>query len=346
MDQNTQRRLFDFLRALVDIDSTTGREGDVARFVSAWLQQLPGVEVELQAIPDPDSPFERCNLIARCGHPRVVLSTHLDTVPPFFPSREDDDFIHGRGACDAKGIIAAQVFAAAELLAAGVSDFGLLFVAGEERNSAGAFAANLTPPQPPPRFLINGEPTQSKIITAGKGVLRMNLKAQGRAAHSAYPELGESAINKLLDALARLRALALPVDPQLGPTHVNIGTIRGGCAPNVIADQAEAEIMFRLVGDAEPVKNQAMAVVQGLAQLETVLEMPAIRLHSLPDFPTGTVAFGTDIPNLTAWGQPLLFGPGSIHVAHTPAEHIAKSELAAAVGVYADLVGRLQAEKS
>lgn len=346
MDQNTQRPLFDFLRALVDLDSTTGREGGVARFVAGFLQNLGGLQVELQPVPDPDPGFDRFNVVARCGQPAVVLSTHLDTVPPFFPSREDDDCIYGRGACDAKGIIAAMVFAAAELLRAGVSDFGLLFVSGEERNSAGAIAANLTPPQPAPRFLVNGEPTESKLITAGKGVLRLNLRSQGRAAHSAYPELGDSAIDKLLDALARLRALPLPNDPELGPATLNIGTIRGGRAPNVIADHAEAEIMFRLVGNSAPLWSQIHAATKGLAVVEPVLELPAIRLRSLPGFPTATVAFGTDIPQLSAWGQPLLFGPGSIHLAHTPDEKIAKAELVAAVATYSRLVRQLTAEFS
>lgn len=346
MDQNTQRRLFDFLRALVDIDSTTGREGDAARFVASFLQQLPGLRVQLQPVSDPEPGLDRFNVLAFCGQPAVVLSTHLDTVPPFIASREDDGFIHGRGACDAKGIIAAQVFAAAQLLLAGVSGFGLLFVSGEERNSAGAIAANLTPPSPAPRFLINGEPTESKIITAGKGVLRLNLKAQGRAAHSAYPELGDSAIDKLLDALTRLRALPLPRDPDLGSASLNIGTIRGGRAPNVIPDHAEAEVMFRLVSESGPLWSLIRQAAGPLVELEPVLELPPIRLRTVPGFPTATVAFGTDIPQLTAWGEPLLFGPGSIHLAHTPAEHIAKADLVAAVEVYARLVRSLSSEIS
>ncbi len=329
-------KLFRFLRELVDVDSTTGREGEAGEKAAAFLERAGGFAVERWPV-EPG----RTNVFARrlpAGAPlHAVLSTHLDTVPPFFPSREEAGAIYGRGACDAKGIVAAMIFAALELARAGDDGFGLLFVVGEERNSAGALAANLRPQGA--RWLINGEPTESRLIRAGKGVLRLNLRAHGRCAHSAYPELGESAITKLLDGLERLRRLPLPADPVLGPTTLNVGTLRGGRAPNVIPDEAEAEVMIRLVADSAPLKADiAAALAAAGVEHEFVLEFPPIRLETAPGFATGVVAFGTDIPNLSAWGRPVLFGPGSIHLAHTSDEHILKSELVAAVDAYVRLV--------
>lgn len=336
-------KLFAFTRALVDVDSTTGREGEAAALAAEFLRQA-GVFDEVALWPVAEG---RDNVFARRGTPRVVLSTHLDTVPPFFPSREDDTALYGRGACDAKGIAAAMSFAALTLAEQDVTDFGLLFVVGEERNSAGAIAANARAPEGV-AYLINGEPTESKLIRAGKGVLRVALRAHGRAAHSAYPELGESAIDKLLSALERLRALKLPHDDVLGATTLNIGTIRGGRAPNVIPDEAEAELMFRLVSDGTPLRLEVEAALEAEVEHEFVLEIPPVQLLTLEDWDTGTgvVAFGTDIPQLTRWGTPLLFGPGSIHVAHTPAEFIPKKELSSAVGRYATLVRSLKSSKS
>lgn len=337
-------KLFAFTRALMDLDSTTGREGEASRFVAEFLRRA-GFAVEMwEAAPG------RPNVYAGAGGAaRVVLSTHLDTVPPFLPSREDAEAIRGRGACDAKGICAAQIFAGLELVRRGVRDFGFLFVVGEERDSAGAMAANPRQPElaPAVEYLINGEPTESRLIQAGKGVLRLRLRARGRAAHSAYPELGESAIEKLLDALQRLRALPLPESAEFGAATMNIGTIAGGRAPNVIADEAAAELMFRTVpGAAEALEAEARRAIAGLVECERVLELAPIRLETLPGFPTGVVAFATDIPNLGAWGKPLLFGPGSIQVAHTPDEFIMKRELAEAVETYARLVESLLARRS
>lgn len=336
-------KLFAFTRALVDVDSTTGREGEAAALAADFLRHT-GVFDEVALWPVEPG---RENVFARRGTPRVVLSTHLDTVPPFFPSREDGSAIYGRGACDAKGIAAAMSFAALALAEKDVTDFGLLFVVGEERNSAGAIAANARAPEGV-AFLINGEPTESKLIRAGKGVLRVALRAHGRAAHSAYPELGESAIDKLLNALERLRALKLPHDDVLGPTTLNIGTLRGGRAPNVIADEAEAELMFRLVSDGTPLRAAVEAALEAEVEHEFVLEIPPLRLLTLDHWEPGTgiVAFGTDIPQLTRWGTPLLFGPGSIHVAHTPAEFIPKKELSRAVDRYATLVRSLKTKES
>jgi acetylornithine deacetylase len=332
---------FALTRALVDIESTTGREKAVGEYLFATLSDLAASgegTVERMAV-GPD----RFNVLATWGAPEIVLSTHMDTVPPFFPSSEDDEFIRGRGACDAKGILAAMICAVECLLAAGIRNFGLLSVVGEEKDSLGALTAAKNPRGT--KFLINGEPTQNQLAVGSKGTLRYSLTAHGRLAHSAYPELGESAIEKLLDALNALRRLPLPQDPLLGKSTLNIGTISGGHAPNVIADKAHADLMFRTVGDAEPIRAALRTAVDGKVEMEEVLHTPAVQLAMVPGFETTVVAFTTDIPNFRgAWGQPLLIGPGNIHLAHTAEERIAKKELLGAVGMYTRLVQRLLKE--
>ncbi len=283
----------------------------------------------------------RFNVLATWGNPIVTLSTHMDTVPPFLPSREDAEQIWGRGSCDAKGIIASMIGAAENLLAAGAKNFGLLFVIGEERNSAGAVAASKSPRGS--RYLINGEPTENKLALASKGALRFELVARGKFAHSAYPELGESAIEKLLDALEAIRRVRLPESKLLGPSTLNIGTISGGVAPNVIPDSASAEILVRLVGDAAPVRQALEAAAGSRAELREVLCIPAIEFQRVDGFATTVVSYTTDVPMFAgAWGKPLLLGPGTIHVAHTSEERIAKSDLLQAVQLYADAVRQLQ----
>jgi acetylornithine deacetylase len=330
--------VFELTRRLIDIESITGNERRVGDFLFAQLSALTArFGGDLERMPVEPG---RDNLFAKFGDPAVVLSTHMDTVPPFIPSREDDSDIWGRGACDTKGIIAAMLTAAEELLSAGQRDLGLLFVVGEERNSAGALAAAQT--SRGSRFLINGEPTGNKLALGSKGALRYMIVARGKMAHSAYPELGESAIDKLLDALQRVRQLPLPSHPLLGPSTLNIGRIEGGRAPNVIADQAQAELLIRVVDDAVELRRAIESAVQPEAQAEQVLFIPAVHLGSLDGFPTTVVAFTTDIPAFgDAWGQPYLIGPGNIHVAHTSEERIPKAELAEAVTLYKQLVERL-----
>ena len=323
-------------RRLVDIDSTTGREGDVARVLAGDLRSL-GFHVEEQAVKD-----DRINVFARLdAEPVVVFSTHIDCVPPFFPSREQDGRLYGRGACDAKGIAAAQVLAAEQLRAAGESRIGLLFVAGEERGSDGARLANRHPPAGV-QYLVDGEPTDSRLGIATRGAVRVRLSATGRAAHSAYPELGESAIDKLLEALTIIRGFSLPEDPVLGSTNYSIGLIQGGIAPNVIPPNASAELMFRTVAD-NAIIHEALSPVTSLVSLETLLDLPPVRLGTAEGFDTAIFSFGTDIPMLTNWGTPLLFGPGSIHVAHTADEYVPIDELRAAVRLYARLAEQLLA---
>jgi len=329
---------FALARSLIDIESITGQEKAVGEYLFATLSSLAassGGTVERMAV-EPD----RFNVLATWGTPEIVLSTHMDTVPPFFPSSEDEEFIRGRGACDAKGILAAMICALEYLLAAGISNFGLLSVVGEEKDSLGALTAAKNPRGT--KFLINGEPTQNRLAVGSKGTLRYWVTARGRLAHSAYPELGESAIEKLLDALNALRSLTLPQDAVLGRSTLNIGTISGGRAPNVIADEAHADLMFRTVGDPEPIRAALRAAIDGKVEVEEVLYTPAVHLASLPGFDTTVVAYTTDIPNFRgAWGNPLLIGPGSIHLAHTAEERLAKRELLQAVAMYARLVRRL-----
>ena len=323
-----------FARSLIDIDSTTWREGAAARQLAAELSAL-GYQVTEQPVSD-----DRINVFARLSAPpQVVFSTHIDCVPPFFPSRVERGLLFGRGACDAKGIIAAQVAAAERLRANGETRFALLFVAGEERGSDGAAVANAQAP-PGVRFLINGEPTDNRLGAATRGMYRLRLNAKGRAAHSSFPELGESAIDKLLDALMVIRGLDLPDDPMLGRTHYNVGLIEGGVAPNVISPHASAELMFRIVGDGAPIRA-AVRVVESLVTIEHILEIPAVRLHTVPGFETAVFPYTTDVPVLTNWGTPLLIGPGSIHVAHTDEEHLSIAELHQAVELYTSLARSL-----
>ena len=331
----------DLTRRLVDIESLTYNEGAVGAYLDALLRER-GFAVERTAVAQPaQSRFtgERFNVYGGTGErPDVVLSTHMDTVPPFIPSSEDDLFLYGRGACDAKGIMAAQVAAAERLREAGAA-VALLFVVGEERDSAGARVANLHAKGS--RFLINGEPTDNRLALASKGALRAEIRALGTMAHSAYPELGDSAVHKLVQALHRLLALELPSVEGIGPSTLNVGVIDGGRAPNVIADAANAQVLVRLVGPSEPTRKAIEEAVAGLAEVEFTLEIPFIRMRQVEGLETMVAAFTTDIPALSNWGEPLLLGPGSIHVAHTPFEKIAKRELLRAVDLYFDVARRL-----
>ncbi len=330
-------------RQLVDIESVSGNEVAVGELLFRELCRL-GYQTRKMEVEG-----ERFNVYATSAeqpHPAVVFSTHMDTVPPFIRSTEDATRIYGRGSCDAKGIIAAQIAAAERLRSQGIY-VGLLFVVGEERDSLGAqvaneYAANERPenqhaPSPQKqgrKYLINGEPTENRIALASKGTLRVEVSASGRMAHSAYPELGESAIDKLLEALARLRAMPLPIDPEVGACTLNIGLIEGGRAPNVIPDYAHADLLYRLIGPSQDLRRQIVATAGDEVKVEFPLELPFLRLRTVDGLPTMIAAFTTDIPKLTNWGEPLLIGPGSIHVAHTEGEFIEKQQLAEAIDLY------------
>lgn len=329
--------LVSFTRQLVDIESITGNEGEAARFLQRELAKL-GYDARLMPVEG-----DRANVWATSPHqpnPAVVFSTHIDTVPPFIPSSEDEHRIYGRGSCDAKGIVATQIAAAERLKKDGIH-VGLLFLVGEERDSQGAKIANTQPKGC--KFLINGEPTDNRIAIASKGSLRLELVASGRMAHSAYPELGESAIDRLIEALHRLQQMPLPSDPEIGPCTMNIGVIEGGRAPNVIPDKARAFLLYRLVGPAEQLRKDIVATVGDLATVNFTLEIPCVRLRSFEGMPTMVAAFTTDVPALGNWGQPLLLGPGSIHVAHTEGEYVEKKELQQAVELYCGIARKLTA---
>jgi len=328
--------LFELTKSLVNIPSVTGEEGACAEFLRRELQAR-GYQVELQEV----SPG-RSNVMAFQGRPEVILSTHFDTVPPFVPADEDDEFIYGRGSCDAKGILASQILAAERLREEGVRDFGLLFLVGEETISDGAQAANSIPPGS--KYIINGEPTENKLVIGSKGNLRLDLNTRGRMAHSAYPHLGDSAIEKMLDILADLRRLELPHDPVLGASTMNIGVIAGGRAANVVPDEARAELLFRTVGDSTDLRAQLYRLLEGRCEYVFVRDTPPLMMEKLDGYETDVVAFTTDLPSLTRCGRPCLLGPGSIRDAHTDHERVRKTDLVRAVDLYCRLVRQLKAK--
>ena len=316
-----------FARELIDIESTSLSEQDAGRWLSARLRSM-GYTVAEQPVVN-----GRFNVFATLDPPVVVFSTHYDCVPPFFPSSVRDGRLYGRGSCDAKGILAAQVAAAERLRASGERRIGLLFVVGEERGSEGAQVANTL--SAGSKYLINGEPTDNRLAIATRGVLRLRFHAAGRAAHTAMPELGESAIEKLVDALVALRAIELPADPLLGRTYYTVALIEGGIAPNVIPPAASAEANFRTTRPADDVLRSVQPLAR-FVRIEEVLRVPDVRFRTFDDvgIESAVFPFTTDVPFLDNWGTPLLFGPGSIHVAHTADEHVAIEELERAVGDY------------
>lgn len=320
-------------RKLIDIPSVSGEEGDVGEFLADFLGEL-GYQVELQPVAE-----RRWNVLATWERPaRVVFSTHIDTVPPFIPSREDGDFIHGRGACDAKGILAAQVAAAERLRASDCSEIGLLFLVDEEMGSSGARAANLHEDATKCRFLINGEPTENRLAIGSKGSVRVAIHTEGRAGHSAYPEIGESAIETLLDILSEVRATPWPRDNFFGETTCNIGLISGGTRPNIIPAGARADLQIRLVSESKHVLELLERIVDGRGRVEVISITEPVRMLPVPGFDQDVVRFTTDIPHLHGWGKPLLLGPGSILDAHTAHERVSKKQLSEAVDLYVRLV--------
>jgi acetylornithine deacetylase len=328
--------VFRLTRELIDIPSVTGEEFQIGTSLGELLKRL-GYHIELQHISD-----QRSNIIAMTeARPRVVLSTHMDTVPPFIESREDDEFIYGRGACDAKGIIAAQIAAAEKLRAEGIDEIGLLFTVDEEVASAGARIANGHPLAASCEYLINGEPTDNRLATGTKGSLQATIRTEGRAAHSAYPEAGESAIEKLLEVLNDVRNIPWPGDEIFGDTTCNIGVICGGMRANVIPDRAAATLQIRLAVASESIKKLLERAVAARASIEYKSFHDPVRLMLLNGFEPMLARFTTDIPYLSNWGEPLLIGPGSILDAHTDTECVRKSDLLQAVEIYVQLVRKL-----
>jgi acetylornithine deacetylase len=327
-------------RQLVDIESVSGNEAAVG---NCLYGELCRVGYQTCRIPVEGDRFNVFATSPEQPNPAIVFSTHMDTVPPFIPSSEDATRIYGRGSCDAKGIIAAQIAASERLRREGLY-VGLLFVVGEERDSLGAKIANdyaANHPAHGAKYLVNGEPTENRIAVASKGTLRVEVTASGRMAHSAYPELGDSAIDKLIVALSRLRAMPLPSDQEIGPCTFNIGLIEGGRAPNVIPDYAHADLVYRLVSSSQDLRRQILEAAGDQVKVDFPLELPFLRLRTVDGLPTMIAAFTTDIPRLTNWGEPLLIGPGSIHVAHTDSEFIEKQQLADAIDLYCKIAKQL-----
>jgi acetylornithine deacetylase len=337
VDSLTQIRLS---RALIDIDSTTGREAEAGEWIAVCLERL-GYTVTRQPVGSDDG-TGRINVVAMRREPQVVFSTHFDCVPPFFASREEGGRLYGRGACDAKGILVSQIAAAERLRAEGEDRVGLVFVVGEERGSDGARAANGLARGS--RFLINGEPTDNRLGRATRGIYRAKLVARGRAAHSSLPHLGESAIDKLIDALVEMRRIEWPSDPALGPAFYTVGLIDGGVAPNVVSPTASAEVMFRTTGEPGPLRALMEARLGALVSVEDVLSVPPVALMTVPGFDADVFPFTTDIPWLDRWGVPLLIGPGSATVAHTADEHVEIAELHRAVDLFARLARTLMSQ--
>jgi len=326
--------LFELTKGLVNMASVTGHEKGCAEYIKGYLGQQ-GFQAELMPVSR-----DRSNVFASWGKPDIVLSTHMDTVPPFFPAHEDAEHIYGRGSCDAKGILAAQISAAERLKQDGVEDFALLFLVGEETVSDGAREANLHPRGS--QFIINGEPTENKLVIATKGNLRVDLRARGKMAHSAYPHLGINAIDKLLDVLVDLRKIPLPVSQVLGPSTLNIGVITGGRAANVVPDEATAQVLLRIVENGAPLRQRIIEVVNGRCEIDIVRETPLLMMEKLEGYETDVVAFTTDLPSLTNWGRPLLLGPGSITMAHTDRECVRKADLVEAANLYYRMVRDLK----
>ncbi len=320
---------------LLSVDSSTGRERDAVDLVGRWLVAR-GWNVTMQEV-EPG----RSNVWATRAGGGVTLSTHLDTVPPYVSPRLAGNRLYGRGACDAKGIAAAMLVAAQTLAEAGEERVDLLFVVGEEKGSPGARAANRLPATS--RWLVNGEPTESRLASGAKGAQRVIVRVRGREAHSAYPHLGSSALDPLLELLPKLRDLPLPVDETLGATTCNVGVLRAGSEANVSPGLAEAEIMIRLVGPVEPVRDAFERWAEGQAELEWGSFIPAQHFHTIDGFDVAPMAYTSDIPLLGRWGTPLLYGPGSIHVAHTPDEYIDLDELRRAVDAYMRIATELLA---
>ena len=330
--------LFDLTKSLMNIPSVSGDEEAVGFYLCDYLESL-GWTVELQKVTD-----NQHNVIAYLNDtPRVFLSTHMDTVPPFIAPTEDDGKIYGRGACDAKGIIAAQITAAEQLRKEGIEDIGLLYTVEEERASTGAKVANNHPIAAKCEYLINGEPTDNDLAIGSKGALRLMLRTKGKAAHSAYPEQGDSAIATLLDILDDVRNIDFPNDEFFGETTCNIATLGGGLALNIIPPTAEAGMLIRLTTPIEPVLEMLEGAIAGRGELEILSYSLPVKMLEVEGFKQKVVRFTTDIPHLGSWGQPLLLGPGSILDAHTKNEFVFKKDLTAAAALYADLVVKLLA---
>jgi len=316
---------------MIDIQSISGAEGPMADFLETYMAPKGWQVVRQTIAPGRDNVY-----MHRPGRtPRLIFNSHIDTVPPFFPSSRDDEWLYGRGACDTKSLIAAQLLAVENLLAEGCEDIGLLYVVGEEVDHIGMVKANDLGLDPD--FLIVGEPTESKLVRRQKGIVKARLTARGKAAHSGYPETGVSAVEILLDVLETLRKEPWPDETRLGKTTMNIGLLSGGRAANVVADEAWAEVMFRVVTSEKEISARLTELCGDRVGVEIITSNDPCDLTTLDGYETVVVAFNTDIPYLNFNGKALLWGAGSILDAHTANEKIRIADLERAVTVYGNL---------
>lgn len=327
---------FELTKQLMSIPSVTGTEREIAEFLSSHLTSL-GYRTERQNVSG-----DRFNVFAFAGEGRVMFCTHIDTVPPAtITIREDDDCLYGRGACDTKGIIAAMLEAGERLRKSGVTNFGYMFLVGEETDSVGAKAANGRKWNS--EYVIVGEPTENRLARAQKGTLMATLTVSGRACHSGYPEMGVSAIQNLWAVLQDCQSADWGNDPILGQGTLNVGVFRGGEAANIVPPQASASIMIRTVESTALVEEKMRRIVGNRATMEVVGASDPLILHVVDGFTTTVVSFGSDAPHLGNTGKRLLIGPGSILDAHTAGEKISKRALIEGVDLYEQLVRKLLA---
>lgn len=320
--------------------------------MALWLHgHLEAPEKELMEVGD-----GTLNLFLRWGTPRVVFCTHMDTVPPYIAPSFYDTEVHGRGSCDAKGQLFAMYTACKELEASGCTDFGLLILSGEETGSWGAKAFSKTGFKAP--FLIVGEPTENKMVSASKGTKSYDLRFGGKAFHSGYPEHGVSAVDLFNEFYNKLKATDFGEDPELGKTTWNIGLLHSDNPQNILSPELTCRLYFRTTFVSDEPVQRFMAEIAGQAGNDEGKtgndegkasndvtprggDRPA-RYVTLPGFESAPVAFGSDAPHLTGFGHKIICGPGTVLVAHRDDEHITLPELEDAVKIYTALYREIQ----
>ena len=327
--------MIDFLIQIMGVESTSGMENSVADHIKDNFAP-PGAELEIQEISNGTR-----NLFYKWGNPRIIFCSHFDTVPPYIPPRIEGDTIYGRGSCDAKGQIAVLAEVCKKLHEKGETNFGLLMLAGEEVGSYGARRANelITGCE----YVIVGEPTENKLIKAQKGNMLAEVEFFGKAFHSGYPEHGDNAIQRMVDFVNALNALEFPVDPVLGETTYNIGNLSADNARNIVSDHVSMKIFFRTTFlTHEILIEKVLSIIDENTKIEFAYGDPPIEFHTIEGFETGVVSYGSDAPELTNLGKPLLYGPGSIFNAHTDNEHITIPEIEKAVEDLLDIYEKLK----
>ena len=369
---------------MLEIDSTSGRERGLADFLAEkFLTQknsLSRFDVESMRADTPEGCEVPQNLFFSWGTPKVIFCSHLDTVPPYIAPHIDGSMATGRGTCDAKGQIFAMWEACKAMEDMGMTDFGLLLLAGEETGSFGAKAFNSVISTPssvisseveisPDAWVIVGEPTDNCMATAEKGTKSYDVTFSGKSCHSGYPELGASAIMYFNDFVNALRSIVFPVDEVLGETTWNIGDLVSANPQNILSDRLTCRIYFRTTFESDEMVRNIMKNIAG-PDARLRFGRPAVqdgsdivaksvapwqeamsvnlrggdaptRFEVLDGFPVKAVAFGSDAPVLKCFRHRILCGPGSIHVAHRPDEHIDIEDIETAVRNYIKMAQRI-----